>query len=101
MDVHDPELTRNLGKILYKKKDNAHTTRIKHPMFTGLQKDLDSGGYIPLWTIKTITWVDKDDYIVMQADTYISISQDPYVKFKYNGDVRVIAEDTKGNVFKK
>jgi hypothetical protein len=37
----------------------------------------------------------------MQADTYISISQDPYVKFKYNGDVRVIAEDTKGNIFKK
>ena len=101
MDVHDPELTRDLGKILYKKKDNAHTTRIKHPMFTGLQKDLDSGGYIPLWTIKTITWVDDENNIIMQADTYISISQDPYVKFKYNGDVRVIAEDTKGNSFKK
>ena len=70
-------------------------------MFTGLQKDLESGGYIPLWTIKTITLVDEDDYIVMQADTYISISQDPYVKFKYNGNVRVIAEDTKGNIFKK
>ena len=101
MDVHDPELTKDLGKILFKEKQGYKTTRIKHPMFTGLQKDLESGGYIPLWTVKTITWVDKDDYIVMQADTYISISQDPYVKFKYNGDVRVIAEDTKGNIFKK
>jgi len=101
MDVHDPQLTKNLGKILFKEKQGYKTTRIKHPMFTGLQKDLESGGYIPLWTIKTITWVDEDDYIVMQADTYISISQDPYVKFKYNGNVRVIAEDTKGNIFKK
>lgn len=101
MDVHDPELTRDLGKILYKKKDGYQTTRIKHPMFTGLQKDLDSGGYIPLWTVKTITWIDDEDNIIMQADTYISISKDPYVKFKYDGDVRIVADDTKGNLFEK
>lgn len=101
MDVHDPELTNDLGKILYKKKDNQHVTRIKHPMFTGLQKDMDSGGYIPEWIIKTITWVDEEDFIVMQAETDISIAQDPYIKFKYDGEVHVIAEDTKGNIFKK
>ena len=80
---------------------NIASIQLAIPVMIALQKDLDSGGYIPLWTIKTITWVDEDDYIVMQADTYISISQDPYVKFKYNGNVRVIAEDTKGNIFKK
>ena len=100
MDVHDPELTKDLGKILYKKKDNEQVTRIKHPMFTGLQKDLDSGGYIPEWTVKTITWRDGDD-IVLTATTYISISQDPYIKFNYQGDVNIHVVDTKGNEFTK
>lgn len=98
MDVHDPELTKDLGKILYKKKDNEQVTRIKHPMFTGLQKDLDSGGYIPEWTVKTITWRDGDD-TVLTATTYISISQDPYIKFDYQGDVNIHVVDTKGNEF--
>jgi sulfur-oxidizing protein SoxY len=98
MDVHDPELTKDLGKILYKKKDNEQVTRIKHPMFTGLQKDLDSGGYIPEWTIKTITWQDGDK-VILKAVTNISISQDPYIKFTYDGDVTVSATDTKGNEF--
>ena len=101
MDVHDPALTKDLGKILFKDKKGYKTTRIKHPMFSGLQKDLESGGYIPRWIIKTITWVDEEEYIIMQADTKISISQDPYIKFKYDGKVNVIAEDTKGNIFKK
>lgn len=98
MDVHDPELTKDLGKILYKKKDGSQVTRIKHPMFTGLQKDLDSGGYIPEWTVKTITWRDGDD-TVLTATTYISISQDPYIKFDYQGDVNIHVVDTKGNEF--
>jgi hypothetical protein len=58
-------------------------------------------GYIPEWIIKTITWVDDNDMIVMQADTEISIAQDPYIKFKYNGDVNIIANDNKGNEFTK
>lgn len=98
MDVHDPELTKDLGKILYKKKNNEQVTRIKHPMFTGLQKDLDSGGYIPEWTIKTITWQDGDK-VILKAVTNISISQDPYIKFLYDGDVTISATDTKGNEF--
>ena len=100
MDVHDPELTKDLGKILYKKKGTEQVTRIKHPMFTGLQKDLDSGGYIPEWTVKTIIWQDGDD-IVLTATTYISISQDPYIKFNYAGDVSIHVVDTKGNEFTK
>ena len=100
MDVFDPELTKDLGKILYKKQGSSQVTRIKHPMFTGLQKDLDSGGYIPEWTIRTITWSDGDK-TVLTATTYISISQDPYVKFDYQGDLSVHVVDTKGNEYKK
>ena len=95
MDVHDPELTKDLGKILYKKKNNEHVTMIKHPMFTGLQRDLDSGGYIPEWTVKTITWQDGDQ-VILTATTYISISQDPYIKFNYVGNVSIHVVDTKG-----
>lgn len=98
MDVFDPELTKDLGKILYKKRGTEQVTRIKHPMFTGLQKDLESGGYIPEWTVKTITWRDGDD-IVLTAKTYISISQDPYIKFNYAGDVSIHVIDTKGNEY--
>ena len=39
---------------ILKANNNFVTTRIKHPNFTGLQKDLDSGGYIPEWIVKTI-----------------------------------------------
>ena len=95
MDVHDPELTKDLGKVLYKKKNNEHVTMIKHPMFTGLQRDLDSGGYIPEWTVKTITWQDGDQ-VILTATTYISISQDPYTKFNYVGNVSIHVVDTKG-----
>ena len=39
MDIHDPALTKDLGKILVKTKEDFITTRIKHPNFSGLQKD--------------------------------------------------------------
>lgn len=101
MDVFDPELTKDLGKILFKNKNSNQITRIKHPMFTGLQKDLVSGGYIPEWTVKTITW-SNDKEVVLKATTYISISQDPYIKFTHDGDITNIeVVDTKGNRFVK
>lgn len=96
MDVHDPELTKDLGKILYKKQEDTHTTRIKHPMFTGLQRDLDSQGYIPQWTVRNITWYQKGtNRKILQAKTYISMSQDPYIRFTYDGEVDISVTDTK------
>jgi len=99
MDSGDPALTKDLGKILFKKKGINQTTRIKHPMFTGLQKDSINGWFVPEWSIRTITWTSNDE-VVLQAETHISISQDPYVKFTYDGEITGIhAIDNKDNEF--
>ena len=102
MDVHDPELTKDLGKVILKAKNNFVTSRIKHPNFTGLQKDLDSGGYIPEWIVKTIEFNHQGEKI-LAVENQISISQDPFLKFTtpntLNGEVTITAKDTKGNEF--
>ena len=102
MDVHDPELTKDLGKILIKAENNFVTSRIKHPNFTGLQKDLDSGGYIPEWIVKTIEY-NHEAGKILAVENQISISQDPFLKFTLptplQGDVRMTAKDSKGNQF--
>jgi len=68
-------------------------------MFTGLQKDSINGWFVPEWTIRTITWTSIDE-VVLQAETHISISQDPYVKFTYDGEITGIhAIDNKNNEF--
>ena len=102
MDVHDPELTKDLGKILIKAENNFVTSRIKHPNFTGLQKDLDSGGYIPEWIVKTIEFNHEGGQI-LAVENQISISQDPFLKFTLpdplQGNITITAKDTKGNQF--
>ena len=104
MDVHDPALTKDLGKILVKTKDDFVTTRIKHPNFSGLQKDQDSGGYIPEWIVRQIRY-DFNGERILAVENDISISQDPYLKFKFitndNGTLTVSATDTKSTIFLK
>ena len=104
MDVHDPSLTKDLGKVLVKTKKNFITTRIKHPNFTGLQKDQESGGYIPEWIVKQIRY-DFNGERILAVENDISISQDPYLKFKFvagdQGTLTVSATDTKGQIFLK
>lgn len=103
MDVHDPELTKDLGKIILKAGNDFITTRIKHPNFTGLQKDLDSGGYIPEWIVKSIEFNQNGEKILV-VENEISISQDPFLKFsvpnKLDGNLEIVAIDTKENKFK-
>ena len=78
------------------------TSRIKHPNFTGLQKDLDSGGFIPEWIVKTIEFNQNGEKI-LAVENQISISQDPFLKFsipnKLDGDIEIVAIDTKENKF--
>jgi len=104
VDVNDPALTKDLGKILVKIQDKYLTTRIKHPNFTGLQKDHDSGGYIPKWVVEKIQYKFKDK-IILITENKISISQDPYLKFNFSsdnaGEITVSATDTKGQIFLK
>tara|TARA_B100000035_G_scaffold315482_1_gene336910 strand:+ start:10982 stop:11755 length:774 start_codon:yes stop_codon:yes gene_type:complete len=102
MDVHDPELTKDLGKIILKAENKFITTRIKHPNFTGLQKDLDSGGYIPEWIVETIEF-NQNGKKVITVENKISISQDPFIKFSLpnlvDGKIQILATDTKDNKF--
>lgn len=104
MDVHDPALTKDLGKILVKTKAKYLTTRIKHPMFNGLQRDLDSGGYIPQWIVTQVRYNYKGENVLV-VENDISISQDPYLKVNFplgaKGTVTVSATDTKGQIFIK
>ena len=102
MDVFDPELTKDLGKILIKAKSGYLTTRIKHPNFTGLQKDLASGGFIPEWIVKNQVFLHEDE-VILAVHNKISISQDPYLKMRLpenlSGEIVLNAVDTKGNQF--
>ena len=104
MDIHDPALTKDLGKVLVKNKDDFITTRIKHPNFTGLQKDHESGGFIPEWIVKQIRY-DFNGERILAVENDISISQDPYVKFKFEnsheGTLIVTATDSKSTIFIK
>lgn len=104
MNSQDPELTKDLGKILIKSKEKYLTTRIKHPNFTGLQRDSINGWYVPEWIVTQVRY-DFNGESILVADNGISISQDPYLKFNFSpekpGTFTVSATDTKGKIFLK
>lgn len=76
---------------------------IRHPMNTGLQRDLMSQGFRPAYFIKKID-IRYNDKPVMQADTYIGISEDPNFRFFFvpdkSGKLTVSAEDNEGKRFR-
>jgi sulfur-oxidizing protein SoxY len=75
---------------------------IKHPMRTGLQRDLVSQGYVPAFYIKqaTFTYNDKP---VMNVDFGVGTSEDPYLRFNFipdaPGTLEVKAVDSEGKAF--
>lgn len=77
---------------------------IKHPMRTGLQRDLVSQGYIPAFFInKTVfTYNGKQ---LLAIDVGVGTSEDPYVKFNFkpaaSGVLEVQATDNEGKAFVK
>ncbi len=81
---------------------NPATFLIKHPMFTGLQRDLASGGYKPAFFINKVSF-NFNDKPVMQIDFGVGVAEDPYVRFFYTPDasgvLKVIAEDNEGMSF--
>jgi len=104
MNSADPELTKDLGKILVKVKKKYLTTRIKHPNFTGLQKDSINGWFVPEWIVTQVRY-DFNGERILVAENGISMSQDPYLKFRFSpamsGTITVSAIDTKGQIFLK
>lgn len=81
---------------------NPATFLIKSPMFTGLQRDLASGGYKPAFYIKRVDFT-YNNQPVMAVDFGVAISEDPYLRFNYvpsePGKLEVKAQDNEGGAF--
>lgn len=75
---------------------------IKHPMNTGLQRDLVSQGYRPAFYISKVT-ARFNDQVVFDADTYIGVSEDPSIQFPFkaeqSGQLTLLIEDNEGKQF--
>jgi sulfur-oxidizing protein SoxY len=81
---------------------NPATLLIKHPMFTGLQRDLVSGGYRPAFYMHKVD-LSYNGKPVMQVDLGIGVAEDPYIRFFYQpdgpGTLNVKAIDNEGKEF--
>jgi sulfur-oxidizing protein SoxY len=81
---------------------NAATFMIKHPMYTGLQRDLVSGGYKPAFYIPKVAFT-YNGKPVLEVDFGVGIAEDPYMRFFYVPDapgvLEVKAEDNEGKTF--
>jgi sulfur-oxidizing protein SoxY len=109
VDGDDTEIRAAAGKIKLSVETpvkfgeaNPVTFLIKHPMFTGLQRDLVSGGYKPAFFISKVSF-DYNNKPVMQADFGVAIAEDPYMRFFYlpdaPGKLDVTASDNEGKTF--
>lgn len=77
---------------------------IKHPMYTGLQRDLNTNGYRPAFFIDKID-VSYNGKPVFVADTAIGISEDPFIQFGFVADqpgaLQVVIRDNHGATFRQ
>lgn len=83
---------------------NSATLMIKHPMFTGLQRDLASGGYRPAFYMQKLD-LSYNGKPVMHIDFGVGTSEDPYIRFFYQpdgpGTLDVKAIDSEGKEFEQ
>ena len=81
---------------------NPATLLIKHPMFTGLQRDLVSGGYRPAFYMQKVD-LSYNGKTVLQVDFGVGTSEDPYLHFFYQPDTpgtfNIKAIDNEGKEF--
>ncbi len=77
---------------------------IKHPMYTGLQRDLVSQGFRPAFFINKIE-AKYNGVPIMQADIFIGISENPNLRFGLVADApgtfEVTIQDNEGKTFTK
>ncbi len=109
VDGDDAAIRAAAGKIKLKVDEPVKigsvvpaTFNIKHPMRTGLQRDLVSQGYVPAFYINkaTFTYNGKE---VMTVDVGVGTAEDPYMKFNFvpknAGKLEVVATDNEGKTF--
>jgi sulfur-oxidizing protein SoxY len=111
INVDDAALRASAGKIKLNAatpvkfgEPNATTFIIKHPMLTGLQRDLASGGYKPAYYIQKINFTYNDKSL-MDVDLGVGTSEDPYLRFEFipqeAGVLKVNAKDNEDGAFSK
>ncbi|PWC51301.1 hypothetical protein TSA6c_03910 [Azospirillum sp. TSA6c] len=108
--VKDPqEAMARLGRIKVKLPETLSPgspataqVMVSHPNSSGLQFDQVSRTYIPAHYIQSIV-IRAGGQTVLEADTDISISEDPNLRFSFlptgGGSLEVVAQDTKGATF--
>ncbi|MBP2306445.1 quinoprotein dehydrogenase-associated SoxYZ-like carrier [Azospirillum melinis] len=108
--VKDPqEAMARLGRIKVKLPETLSPgspataqVMVSHPNSSGLQFDQVSRTYIPAHYIQSII-IRAGGQTVLEADTDISISEDPNLRFSVlptgGGSLEVVAQDTKGATF--
>ena len=78
------------------------TFMIKHPMRTGLQRDLVSQGFVPAFYIQKAAFTYNNEK-VMDVDIGVGTSEDPYFRFNFTpkapGVLAVKATDNEGKEF--
>lgn len=75
---------------------------VRHPNFTGMQRDAATGGYTPAKFVNQLV-VKSGDGIVLEMEGGISISENPHFRFTYadakGQPLTAMAKDTEGSVF--
>ena len=81
---------------------NAAVFMIKHPMYTGLQRDTATGKNKPAFYISKANF-SFNGRLVLQADWGVGTAEDPYLRFFYlpekSGKLEVQADDSEGRTF--
>ena len=96
------KIKMNVAKPVQFGAATATTFIIKHPMRTGLQRDLVSQGFLPAFFIKKAVFT-YNDQTVFDVDFNVGTSEDPYLKFDFipaaPGVLEVKATDNEGASF--
>ncbi len=109
VDADEAAVRASAGKIKFKVDDpvkiggaTSTTFNIKHPMRTGLQRELVSQGFIPAFYINK-TEFKYNGKPVMTIDVGVGTAEDPYFKFNFvpdaPGKLEVVATDNEGKAF--
>lgn len=109
INVDDAALRATAGKIKMNVTAPAEfnqpmsaTFIIKHPMLTGLQRDLASGGYKPAYFVQKASFTYNSQPL-MEVDFGVGTSEDPYLRFEFipkaPGVLEVNAKDNEGGAF--
>ena len=109
VDGDEATIRASAGKIKFRVEEpvkigdaTAATFNIKHPMRTGLQRELVSQGFVPAFYIKKseFTYNGKP---VLTIDVGVGTAEDPYFKFNFvpdaPGKLEVTATDNEGKTF--